>query len=176
MNTIIRTTLLVVFLVMADHATAAIVTLSGQSFNEVSGPENLDPAFNELGGQTTVNTYHGLVEVLVSGLGSNLDGDPTQGVDAFYQVNTNTNQAIQLSNNTLRLGSESEIEAIPDGFGFVQNSCTQTNGSLSVANLAIVYDTSSYSVSDPSAALDAFSALAPAYNPDHIYHFVMDLW
>lgn len=175
MNTTIRTTLVAAAVfVMCDHAAATTVTLSGQSFNEVSGPENLDPAFNQLGGQTTVNSYSGLVEVLVSGLGSNNVNDPTQGIDAFYQVNS-SNQAVQLSNNSLRLGSQSEISAIPDGYSFVPNSDTQTNGSLSVANLAVVYDTASYSVPDPGPALDAFTALAPDYNPDHVYHFVMNL-
>src|SRR5262249_32749896 len=47
-------------------------------------------------------------------------------------------------------------------------------GSIHPGNLATVYDVSSFSVADPNA-LDAFTALAPVYNPSHSYHFVMDL-
>jgi hypothetical protein len=174
-NTLVRTlSLLAAFVVMADCAAAAIVTLSGQSFNELSGPENLNPAFNQAGGQTTTKSYSGDVEVLVSGLGSNDIFASNMSIDAFYQV-SDTNQPITLDSNTLRLGSQTQIAPIPGNFAFVPNNSEREEaGSVHVANLAIAYDGSSFAVTDPNL-LDAFTAVAPVYNPNHIYHFVMDL-
>lgn len=176
METLIRAALILVALAaIACRATAAIVTLSGQSFNELSGPETLSPAFNLLGGQTTVNNYHGLVEVLVSGTGLNNVNDPIHAGDAFYQFNSSSNQAIGLSSNSLRIGSQSQIADIPGNWPFVpNNSERQEAGSVHPGNLAIVYDVSSFAVADQNA-LDAFSALAPIYSSNHSYHFVMNL-
>jgi hypothetical protein len=147
------------------------IVLSGQSFDRISGPESLNPAFDQLGGQTTVSDYSGLVEVLVSG-GAGLDQQAW--ADAFYSFDPGTNDAIGLNSNSLRLGSETRIELIPSGATFHPNSSARWEaGSVHVAELAIVYDTPSSAVSGPS--LDVNSGLAPVYAPSHEYHFVMDL-
>ena len=176
MKTLGRSSLLLfAFAIIVDRAAATVVTLSGQSFNELSGPEILTPAFNLAGGKTTVNTYHGLVEVLVSGTGLNNVNDPLHAGDAFYEFDSSTNQPIGLSSNSLRIGSQTKIANIPAGLPFVPNNSEQAEaGSVHTGSLAIVYDVSSFTVSDPNT-LNAFSALAPVYNPNHSYHFVMNL-
>lgn len=162
----------------ANGAAATIVTLSGQSFDELSGPELLNPAFNVAGGQTTVKSYSGLIEVLVSGSGLNNVNLPNNRTDAFYQFDgpTNTvNANTPLAPNTLRLGSQTQIASIPSNFPFVPNSSLRAEaGSVHVASLAIVYDVASFSVPN-SFTLDSFNALAPVYSPSHSYHFVMNL-
>jgi hypothetical protein len=172
---IIRVWMLIASVTFAANASAAVVTLSGQSFDEISGPEILTPAFNLAGGQTTVNTYTGLVEILVSGTGSNDVNVPNDDGDAFYEYDASDNQAIGLTNNALRIGSQTQIATIPGNFAFVlNNSEREEAGSLSLANLAIAYDGSSFAVTDQNT-VDAFTALAPDYSPDHTYHLVIDL-
>jgi hypothetical protein len=83
-------------------------------------------------------------------------------------------QPLYLEPNTLRLGSETQIEPLPDGHPFHPNSSCQVEaGAVHVASLAFVYDTNSSTVSPTT--LDSYNALVPAFSPTHQYHFVMDL-
>ena len=151
------------------------VTLSGMTFNRLSSEETLNPAFTMAGGETSANDYTGLVEVRVTGSGLNNVSLPDNGTDAFYNFAVGTNTAGGLAAASLRLGSETQLGSLPSGFAFSPNDSRQAEaGSLHVADLAIVYDGSSFSVSDPSP-LDLFDGLAPVYSSSHEYHFVMDL-
>ncbi len=150
------------------------ISLSGTTYTEISAPEYLNPQFNVAGGQTTTGIYTGLVEVLVSGFGQD-DFGPNQ-VDAFYNFNRTTNEVVGLYNKSLRIGSETQLVTLPSGKAWLPNSSLYSEaGAPHVANFAIAYDGDSYVPPLGPDGLDLSYGLVPVYNPDHTYHFVMDL-
>lgn len=144
-------------------------------FIRISGPEFLSPRFDVGGGETSTRIYSSFVEVIVEGTGLNNVNSPDRVSDAFYDFSASTNDPIGLFGNTLRLGTETQIEVTPAGFPFKLNcSLNLECASIHVAELAVAYQGDSFFTSgrDPLIVNDGF---APVYNPLHRYQFVMDL-
>jgi len=144
-------------------------------FKRISRGEELRPKFNVAGGQTSEQIYSGFVEILVSGSGLNNLQNPDLRSDAFYNFSAKTNESIGLFDNTLRLGTETQLLELPRGFKWCPNSSLHGEaGSVHVANLAVGYEGRSFPV-DGAFSLDATGGLAPEFSREHTYHFVINL-
>ena len=144
-------------------------------FVRLSGPEFLNPQFAVGGGQTTIGDYSGFVEVIASGTGLNNVSNPDNPSDSFYNFEISSGLVHGLFDNTLRLGTETQLEPLPRGFGFNPNCSLHVEcGAVHVAELAIAYEGVSFAVSG-DFPLDVNAGFAPDYSPGHRYRFVMDL-
>jgi uncharacterized coiled-coil protein SlyX len=139
-----------------------------EGFVRVSDAEFLMPRFDVAGGQRTTRTYSGLVEIFVRGFGQNQVGSDLFQ-DASWQFWGSNNQPTHFG-AFLRLGSERQILPAPLGRPFQPNSSLGYEaGSLPLEMLAVAYENDSFLFND------FFKGLAPLYNPDHVYHLVIDL-
>ncbi len=166
---------LVVTIILLLSTKVYAIPYQMSDFSRVSGPEILTPMFAIGGGQTSIQSYTGFVEILVSGFGQNNVHSPDNFDDAFYHFIGSSNMNTGLFDNTLRVGSEIQIDNIPGGFTWKPNSSLHVEaGSLHVAELAVAYEGDSFFTSG-RWPLDVNNGYAPVYSPSHIYHFIIDL-
>lgn len=151
----------------STRATAALLPI--ENFIHAGPTEHITVPHTLSGGVTSTNSYTGLVEVTVSGVGTN----NTRILDAFYQINANPPI---LYANGLRLGTEVLIETIPPPNSvFSPNDARQVEaGAIHAAELAVAYEGSAFWVTDPDL-LKTNTAYAPVYSPNNEYRFVVDL-
>src|SRR6187549_755903 len=98
--------------------TALATPFSMDQFERIGNNDSFSVPLSLTGGYVTDLSYSGYVEVLVSGVGVGAPDDNGM-VDAFYTVDRVTGASRGLNSNTLRVGSESALQALPSGASFL---------------------------------------------------------